>query len=476
MYKYQHLLLIISSVSFFTKSDSILAFMIISNKKDSFFLLVGDLFIFALSLWVSLVIRGGDVSLGNTFIEHLLPFSFIFLAWILVFFIAGLYDKYTNILRESVPEIIFNAQLANSVIAIAFFYLLPYFGIAPKTILFLDLVITFILVYLWRMYHHSVWVIKRKEPAILVGSGEEMCFLLKEINENPKSELQGILSVDLDKEKDISYLQNVINKIKTDGVSVVIVDLKDSRIEPILPTLYHQIFKGVKFIDMDKVYESIFDRVPLSFLQYEWFLENVSVDKKTSYDFLKRFMDIVIGSIAGMISLVIYPFILILLLCDEGHGFFSIQDRIGKNNKLIKMYKFRTMKIANDGGKWGIGEKNYVTKIGAFLRKTRLDELPQLWNVVIGDISLIGPRPEFPLAVKTYEQEISYYDIRHLIKPGLSGWAQLYHDNHPHHGIGIDETKEKLSYDLYYLKNRSFMLDVKIVLKTIKKLLSIKGK
>ena len=140
------------------------------------------------------------------------------------------------------------------------------------------------------------------------------------------------------------------------------------------------------------------------------------------------------------------------------------------------MYKFRTMKIANDSGKWNSGEKNYVTTIGAFLRKTRLDELPQLWNVVFGDVSLIGPRPEFPDAVKTYENEISYYGIRHLIKPGLSGWAQIYHDNHPHHGIGIAETKEKLSYDLYYMKHRSFILDLQIVLKTIKKLLSIKGK
>jgi lipopolysaccharide/colanic/teichoic acid biosynthesis glycosyltransferase len=114
-------------------------------------------------------------------------------------------------------------------------------------------------------------------------------------------------------------------------------------------------------------------------------------------------------------------------------------------------------------------------KVGAFLRKTRIDELPQLWNVLKGDVSLIGPRPEIPALVKLYESEIQYYNIRHLIKPGLSGWAQLYHDNHPHHGEAVGQTKEKLAYDLFYIKNRSFMLDIKIGLKTINKLLSRSG-
>ena len=123
------------------------------------------------------------------------------------------------------------------------------------------------------------------------------------------------------------------------------------------------------------------------------------------------------------------------------------------------MYKFRTMNSQTIPA-CGIGARRIIDADRPFLRKTRLDELPQFWNVILGDLSLIGPRPELPSgAVLTYEHEISYYAIRHLIKPGLSGWAQIYGE-HPHHGIGVGETKNKLSYDLYYIKNRSVMLDL----------------
>jgi lipopolysaccharide/colanic/teichoic acid biosynthesis glycosyltransferase len=134
------------------------------------------------------------------------------------------------------------------------------------------------------------------------------------------------------------------------------------------------------------------------------------------------------------------------------------------------------MSIANDDGKWGNGQKNVITRIGKFLRKSRIDELPQLWNVVRGDISLVGPRPEFPEPVALYTKEIPYYNLRHIVKPGLSGWAQIYHQKHPHHGIDTEETGNKLSYDLYYIKNRSFLLDLKIALRTMKVLLSFAGK
>ena len=116
-----------------------------------------------------------------------------------------------------------------------------------------------------------------------------------------------------------------------------------------------------------------------------------------------------------------------------------------------------------------------ITKVGRFLRRTRLDELPQLWNILKGDLSLIGPRPEFPDPVALYGQDIPYYNIRHIIKPGLSGWAQIHQDGEPHHGIDINGTRGKLSYDLFYIKNRNFWLDLSIALKTIKILLMRKG-
>jgi len=140
---------------------------------------------------------------------------------------------------------------------------------------------------------------------------------------------------------------------------------------------------------------------------------------------------------------------------------------VGKNGKEIKISKFRSMSTS---------EKEKITKVGAFIRKTRIDELPQFWAVLKGDLSLIGPRPEKPDLVKLYDKEIPYYNIRHLIKPGLSGWAQICQDNPPKFEVNFEDTKTKLSYDLYYLKNKSAMLDLIIVLKTIKALILRVGK
>jgi lipopolysaccharide/colanic/teichoic acid biosynthesis glycosyltransferase len=185
-------------------------------------------------------------------------------------------------------------------------------------------------------------------------------------------------------------------------------------------------------------------------------------------------MDIVIAFAAGVASLIFYPFVILAIKIEDGKEIFSVQERIGKNNKPIKLLKFRTMTFANDGGKWGNDNHNQITRVGRFLRNSRIDELPQLWNVLWGDISLVGPRPEFADAVGKYEKEIPYYSVRHLVKPGLSGWAQIYGE-HAHHEADFSKTKNKLSYDLYYIKNRSLMLDLKIALKTIKALLSRSG-
>jgi lipopolysaccharide/colanic/teichoic acid biosynthesis glycosyltransferase len=192
------------------------------------------------------------------------------------------------------------------------------------------------------------------------------------------------------------------------------------------------------------------------------------------YDALKRLIDISLSLVLGALSLLLYPFILLGIKFDDGGPIFIFQDRIGICGKRIKTIKFRTM-TRDDAGVLKDQKGNKPTKVGPFLRRTRLDELPQFWNVLRGDLSLIGPRPELPSLVAVYEREVPYYSTRHLIKPGLSGWAQLYHDNHPHHNANVDETRVKLSYDLYYIKNRSLFLDLKIILKTLKTLLSRSG-
>jgi lipopolysaccharide/colanic/teichoic acid biosynthesis glycosyltransferase len=296
------------------------------------------------------------------------------------------------------------------------------------------------------------------------------------VNLHKNYNLHFISSVDLDTVTGLDFQEEIVKRVYAEEVEVIAIDFKNEKVDPILPVLYNLIFSNVNFIDMYKIYEDVFDRIPLSLISYSWFLENISLAPKTTYDLLKRLMDIGIAAVLGVISLIAYPFIIAAIKYEGGGPIFIAQDRIGKNGARVKIFKFRTM-TSNDNGVYTNGKsQNVVTKVGEFLRKTRLDELPQLWNVIHGELSLIGPRPELPSLVDEYEKEIPYYGIRHLIKPGLSGWAQLYHDNHPHHGVAVEQTKEKLSYDLYYLKNRSFILDITIALKTIKKLLSRSGK
>ena len=225
---------------------------------------------------------------------------------------------------------------------------------------------------------------------------------------------------------------------------------------------------------MYQAYEDIFIRVPAPLINYSWFLENISSSSKITYDILKRLMDIIVSLFLGILTLIILPFVVLAIKIDDNGPVFFSHGRVGKNNKEIRVVKFRSMEVHIENPK----DKMYspkITRVGAFLRKTRLDELPQLWNVLKGDLSLIGPRPEVPKLVEMYKKEIDFYNIRHIIKPGLSGWAQLYQKEPPRLIAGYNETKAKLSYDLYYIKNRSFILDLEIGIKTVRTLFSHNG-
>lgn len=443
------------------------------HTKDSLLLLVGDVVSCVAALWLMLVLRYAELPDAEKVIQHIIPFSLLFIVWILVFFIAGLYEKRAVLLKSRLPATLFRAQVVNSLIAIVFFYFIPYFGIAPKTNLFIALVISFLLILLWRISIYPLFGGKRKDNAILIGSGEEMEELKAEVNNNRRYGLYFAATIDTNHLESLDFQEDVLNRVYTEDIQLIAADLNNSKVEPILPHLYNLIFSKIRFIDMHKIYEDVFDRVPLSLLKYNWFLENISISPNATYDFLKRIMDVIISFVLALISLVFYPFVYIAIKLEDGGVLFSYQDRVGRNNQIVRIIKFRTMTIANDGGRWGEKE-NRITKVGKFLRKSRIDELPQLWNVLKGDISLIGPRPEFPEPVRHYAEQIPYYNIRHIIKPGLSGWAQLYGEQ-PHHGTDVSKTKNKLSYDLYYIKNRSFLLDLTIALKTIKELLSHKG-
>ncbi|KKU80974.1 MAG: sugar transferase [Parcubacteria group bacterium GW2011_GWA1_47_8] len=444
--------------------------MTIGSKRERSILFVGDLLSFVVAFWCALVIRYVEFPSLALLEAYLLPLSVLFLIWVFVFFIAGLYERYTLVFRKRLPETILNAQITNSLIAVVFFYILaPYVAIAPKTILGLQLILSFSLVVVWRVYGPSVFGARRQESAILIGAGEEMQNLKEAVNRNGRYNLSFVSSVDLSHIEQIDFKTEIIDRIYGEKISTVVIDLRNEKADLILPALYNLIFSKVRFLDMHKVYEEIFERIPLSLVKYNWFLENISsTSSHLGYDILKRTMDLVIAIMLGVVSLLLYPFVALSIKFDDGGPVFIKQDRIGRNNVIVKILKFRSMAATPSGAR-------VITHAGKFLRALRIDELPQLWNVIRGDLSLVGPRPELPELVKVYEKEIPYYNARHLVTPGLSGWGQIKDYNVPRSTADVDKTRTKLSYDLFYIKNRSFTLDLAIALKTIKTLLSRSG-
>ncbi len=432
---------------------------------------IGDIALLFFSLWVTLVLRYLELPSAGLLLMHVLPFSYLFVAWVLVFYIASLYEPHTVVFKSKIPATILNVQAINSIIAVLFFYLIPIFGITPKTILFLYLGVSFVFISGWRILGVQFLGLRKKERALIIGAGEETKRLYAVVNANHLYPMHFVELFDLDEVGHTDIALDVSSRIREEGVSLVVIDMKNEKVKPILPMLYGLIFSNVRFVEQYRIYEDIFDRVPLSLIGHQWFLENVSSHAHFGHDLLKRVMDIALSVILLVPTVFIFPFVVLAIWLEDRGAIFYSPLRIGRSNLPFRIYKFRTMSVMDDGKQLGVNA-NHVTHVGRFLRASRIDELPQLWNVFAGDLSLIGPRPEFPKLVEMYHEQIPYYNMRHLIKPGLSGWAQVHHEKPPQ---TIDETKEKLAYDLYYLKNRSLALDIKIALKTLKTLLSRTG-
>jgi exopolysaccharide biosynthesis polyprenyl glycosylphosphotransferase len=456
--------------------------MTIASKQESLILLAGDILLFSIALWITLLVRYAEIPSTALFYTHIIPFSLLFIVWIMVYFISGLYDKHTILLRNKLSSIILNAQGINIIFAALFFFFVPYFNIAPKTNLVLYLVISSLLVLVWRIYIFPRAWFRKRQKAVLIGYSDEVHELVEEVNNNPRYNLEFTLIVEADKGIDVSAFQKEIVEIISSGkASVVVADIHSRKMQGLLTTLYDLTFleDAVTFIDIHKIYEDIFDRIPTSALKESWILENISASPKVVYDVLKRTMDLAGGIVIGLVSLIVYPFVFIAIKLEDGISskVFITQKRVGKNNEIYNSYKFRSMERSEEGV-W-IGETdNKVTRVGEFMRKTRIDELPQLWNILRGDLSFVGPRPDVSGLNERLSEEIEYYDVRNLIKPGLSGWAQIkqdYGDNNQVSPQGVVDTKTRLTYDVYYVKNRSFLLDIRIAFRTIKTVLSKLG-
>ncbi len=426
-----------------------------SNRNRQALHFFGDLFFFVFSLWITLILRHFSLPSTETFMEYLFPFSLLFTLWIFVFYAAGLYEKQTLVLRKKLPITIFKSQIVNVIIGAFFFYLFPGFKLTPKTILFIYLLVSFAFILSWRLAINGISRSKKEKEILIIGEGPDIEELALELDENPTYGVKVKRSIKLD----------------TKSVSVVIVDLRNEKTREMIPDLYNLMLSGTPVIDAEKLYEDIFERIPLSFLEEQWFLKNLSFYSRSVYDPIKRVIDVGFAFFMGALSLMIYPFIILAIKIDDRGPAFIIQDRIGQGGKIVKIVKFRSMRVS-DKGIWVEKDDERITSVGKVLRKTRMDELPQLYNVLKGDISLVGPRPDIAALKNKLEKEIPYYNIRTVVRPGLSGWAQVSQDSPPQ---SVEETKKRLMYDLYYIKNRSLMLDIKISLRTLGILASRSG-
>lgn len=420
------------------------------------FLFWGDIILAYVSLAGTVLIGfWGSFSWG-IFAGHLLPFSILYFFWLLIFYIFGLYDL--NLIKtkfDFYPRLV-GGLLASLGLSMTFFYLIPLFGITPKTNLVLNILIFGILVFAWRKLFYFLFSSFFISRVAIVGKTKEAENLAQEIVKRPY--LGYKLSALLDEN------ENLLLQIQEKKINTLILAEGLELNFRLIQNLYQCLPTEIDFLDLAAAYEVICEKIPLSSVTQTWFLENVKKGKKELYDQIKRFGDIILAFIILLLSSPFWLFIALSIKLEDKGPVFYCQERVGKNRKVFLLRKFRSMKKGAEkaGPVWAKEKDPRVTKVGKFLRTTHFDELPQMLNILKGEISLVGPRPERPNFVQQLEEEIPHYHLRHLIKPGFTGWAQLKF----RYARSIMDSQEKFQYDLYYIKNRSFLLDLGILLKT----------
>ncbi len=360
----------------------------------------------------------------------------------------------------------------NTLIAVAVFYLTPGLGIAPKTNLFINLAVFSLFFVCWRSVFNKISATGiLKNRVLIIGEGEEIEEIKKNIQEKPQLGYKLITHLKISNNQSaFSYLHNLISEKKID---TILMPINSKESEEITGHLYQYIFDQINFIDSSLFYENLTGKIPVALTTKHWFLENLRENDKKSYDSAKIIFDYLLAGLFGIITLFVFPFAAAAIKIQDNGPVFYRQKRVGKFGKIFEIVKFRTMRTdaEKDGAQFAVTNDSRITKIGKFLRETRIDELPQIINVLRGEMSFLGPRPEQPEFVDKLQNKMAFYNLRHLVKPGLTGWAQV---NYQYAGT-LEENLKKLQYDLFYIKNRSAFLDFLIILRTFNIFLKRKG-
>lgn len=450
--------------------------MDIVGQIKRFILYAGDALLLYGVLAFVLKIRYGTNFARDLWDLHFWPFTIVFLVWMVVFYIAGLYDWRNMRNGMAFYILVFQTVLINAVIGIVYFYAFSsrLFSIRPQVV-FVTYVIVFAVLFLFwrRLYNHLTENQIFQRNVLCIGGGTDMDNLMAEINSKTYLGYRIVECVNIQslREKN-DFLKKLLIEKKID---TVVTSLELVKHPELISQFYQNLFLGVRYVDLPTFYEQIAGRVPVAAVGQLWFLENLSENEKQFYEFIKRGFEIIFTLVAAVIGLALSPLIALGIKLSSPGPVLFIQKRVGKNGKIFRAMKFRTMYQGSEtfGPQWTKKHDSRITPVGRFLRKTKLDEIPQLVNILRGEMSYIGPRPEQPEFVAALMREIPYYNERHLIKPGLTGWAQIHF---PDGSASTKDTLVKLQYDLYYIKYRSLLLDMGVILKTINIVLTGQGR
>lgn len=434
-------------------------------------LIFGDSILYYGALYVALWLRYGSVS-QIQLVTHLVPFSIGFAFWLLAAYIGGLYELGT---LKNTP------QFRGTVISllgflfgflVLMFYTTPSLEIEPKTILVLFIAIFGVSLLIWRYGANRLLLARTiKTQILLLGSNRSIEEVYAHLEKNPQLGYEVALWL-----KD--GLQNKTGKelrqmVEDKKIGLIVVPAHIKKQARAARIAYQNLIQGTPVMSLADFYQQIFRRISLPELEEVWFLDNLAL-RQRSYQLVKRIIE---ASVAFSMIVVALPFMLcialLIMLTSRGPAIY-IQRRVGQGGIPFNLYKFRSMYATADKNPdanaskpiWSSGSNdNRITFVGRILRATHLDELPQLYNILVGNMSFVGPRPERPEFDKELEQDIPFYELRYLVKPGITGWAQI---NYPY-GASVEDAYQKLQYDIYYLTRRSPILDVLIVIKTLKR-------
>lgn len=411
----------------------------------------GDLLLFTAALALSFWFRQ-HIQFTRTLFLDFLP---LFGLWLAVFYALGLYE--IQVMRDFVALIgsLFGASLACFLLGTTYFYiLLPYLGQTPKTHLVIVIVSSHVAVFVWRrLWLWALDIHLLRQQLVFLGDDSQ-------VREIEADLLTGA--------KEAGF---VSTKWRWPGVDMVVTDLAwiEDHWDEARMVLSEAVAHNVPVVSLDVFYESLTGKVsPEWASRPAWAIEHVLPRAGSSYALLKRVVDVVASGLMLLVFSPLMAFLYVLIFMVDRISPIYGQRRVGFLGREFMLWKFRTMLPGADSCAPFLADResdSKVTRLGRVLRRYRLDELPQLWNVLRGDMSLVGPRPEWVKEVEVLEKAVPNYHLRHLVPPGITGWAQVYYraTNNPKDSI------EKHHYDLYYLKHFSFALDISILLKTVKR-------